>query len=139
MQYSGGLLSKTFFAKTLPSLILNRKLNQVSDLKDLKKNQNEIFLRNVINLYDPLIKNFSHFITDYLPLIIQIEKQKEYKNLTSKIRALELDKTALEAKFLNPELSQDEISKLSEKLQVIIDTIEEKEMRWFELAEKLED
>ena len=63
-----------------PRLVLNRKLNQVSDLKDLIKNQNEIFLRNVINLYDPLIKNFSHFITDYLPLIIQIEKQKEYKN-----------------------------------------------------------
>ena len=70
---------------------------------------------------------------------LDYNEQKEYKNLTSKIRALELDKTALEAKFLNPELSQDEISKLSEKLQVIIDTIEEKEMRWFELAEKLED
>ncbi|WP_339624545.1 ABC-F family ATP-binding cassette domain-containing protein [uncultured Winogradskyella sp.] len=70
---------------------------------------------------------------------LDYNEQKEYKNLTSKIRALELDKIALEAKFLNPELSQDEISKLSEKLQVIIDTIEEKEMRWFELAEKLED
>ena len=70
---------------------------------------------------------------------LDYNEQKEYKNLTSKIRALELDKTALEAKFLNPELSQDEISKLSEKLQVILDTIEEKEMRWFELAEKLED
>ena len=69
---------------------------------------------------------------------LDYNEQKEYKNLTSKIRALELDKVALEAEFTNPELSQDEISKLSEKLQTIIDTIEEKEMRWFELAEKLE-
>ncbi|WP_405569694.1 ABC-F family ATP-binding cassette domain-containing protein [Winogradskyella sp. Asnod2-B02-A] len=69
---------------------------------------------------------------------LDYNEQKEYKNLTSKIRALELDKVALEAKFINPELSQDQISKLSEKLQTIIDTIEEKEMRWFELAEKLE-
>ena len=47
--------------------------------------------------------------------------------------------TALEAKFTNPELSQDDINKLSEKLQKIIDTIGEKEIRWFELSEKLED
>lgn len=69
---------------------------------------------------------------------LDYNEQKEYKNLESKIRALELDKTTLEKKFNNPELSQDDINKLSEKLQVIIDTIEEKEMRWFELSEKLE-
>lgn len=69
---------------------------------------------------------------------LDYNEQKEYKNLESKIRALELDKTALESKFNNPDLSQDEIGKLSAKLQVIIDTIEEKEMRWFELSEKLE-
>ena len=69
---------------------------------------------------------------------LSYNEQKEYKNLESKIRALELDKKAKEAEFLNPDLSQDNISKLSEELQVIIDTIEEKEMRWFELAEKFE-
>jgi len=69
---------------------------------------------------------------------LDYNEQKEYKNLASKIRSLELDKTELEAKFHNPDLTQDQISKLSEKLQVVIDTIEEKEIRWFELAEKLE-
>lgn len=69
---------------------------------------------------------------------LDYNEQKEYKNLTSKIRTLELDKTALESKFTNPELSQDQISKLSEKLQILIDTIAKKEMRWFELSEKLE-
>ena len=69
---------------------------------------------------------------------LSYNEQKEYKNLESKIRSLELDKTALEDKFNNPELSQKDINKLSEDLQTIISLIEEKEMRWFELAEKLE-
>lgn len=69
---------------------------------------------------------------------LSYNEQKEYKNLESKIRSLELDKKALEEKFNNPDLSQDDINKLSSELQVIIDAIEEKEMRWFELAEKLE-
>ncbi|MDO1501102.1 ABC-F family ATP-binding cassette domain-containing protein [Winogradskyella maritima] len=63
-------------------------------------------------------------------------EQKEYKNLESKIRSLELDKKALEKQFLNSDLSQDEITKLSEKLQGILEDIETKELRWFELAEK---
>ena len=70
---------------------------------------------------------------------LSYNEQKEYKNLESKIRSLELDKKAMEAKFNNPDLSQDDINKLSAELQVIIDTIEEKELRWFELAEKLEN
>ena len=69
---------------------------------------------------------------------LSYNEQKEYKNLESKIRSLELDKMAMEVKFNNLELSQEEIKKLSEELQNIIDTIEEKELRWFELAEKLE-
>ena len=69
---------------------------------------------------------------------LSYNEQKEYKNLESKIRSLELDKKALESKFNNPELSEDDINTLSTELQTIIDTIEEKEMRWFELAEKLE-
>ncbi|WP_431111024.1 ABC-F family ATP-binding cassette domain-containing protein [Winogradskyella poriferorum] len=70
---------------------------------------------------------------------LSYNEQKEYKNLESKIRSLELDKKAMEAKFNNPDLTQDDINKLSGELQVIIDTIEEKELRWFELAEKLEN
>ncbi|MFD1064132.1 ABC-F family ATP-binding cassette domain-containing protein [Winogradskyella litorisediminis] len=70
---------------------------------------------------------------------LSYNEQKEYKNLESKIRSLELDKKEFEKKFLNPDLTQDEITKLSEELQKIIDTIEEKEMRWFELAEKFEN
>ena len=69
---------------------------------------------------------------------LSYNEQKEHKNLESKIRSLELDKKALEVKFNDPELAQEDITKLSEELQLIIDSIEEKEMRWFELSEKLE-
>jgi ATP-binding cassette subfamily F protein uup len=69
---------------------------------------------------------------------LSYNEQKEFKNLESKIRALELDKKQLEQKFHNPELSQDEINDLSQELQDIIDEIETKELRWFELAEKFE-
>lgn len=69
---------------------------------------------------------------------ISYNEQKEYKNLESKIRSLELDKSTLEAKFNNPHLSQEAINKLSEELQTIIVALQEKELRWFELAEKIE-
>ncbi len=69
---------------------------------------------------------------------LNYNEQKEFKNLESKIRALELDKKALEAKFNDTELTQEEINKLSEALQKIITDIEAKELRWFELSEKLE-
>jgi len=69
---------------------------------------------------------------------LSYNEQKEYKNLESKIRSLELDKKAMEAKFHDESLSKEKINELSLELQSLIDDIEEKELRWFELAEKLE-
>ena len=69
---------------------------------------------------------------------LSYNEQKEYNNLESKIKSLEFDKTELEKKFLNPDLSQDKILELSAQVQKVIDAIEEKELRWMELAEKLE-
>ena len=70
---------------------------------------------------------------------LSYNEQKEYKNLESKLKTLEFDKLALEKEFLNPELTTTEINELSNKLQTIIDGIEEKEMRWLELTEKMEE
>lgn len=70
---------------------------------------------------------------------LSYNEQKEYKNIESKISSLEYDKVELEKQFLNPDLPPDEINKLSEKLQEILDEIDEKEMRWFELSAKLEE
>ncbi|MCD2259783.1 ABC-F family ATP-binding cassette domain-containing protein [Psychroserpens luteolus] len=69
---------------------------------------------------------------------LSYNEQKEYKNLESKIRALELDKKALEEQFNDASLSQEKINELSQQLQGIIDDIEAKELRWFELSEKFE-
>jgi len=70
---------------------------------------------------------------------LSYNEQKEYKNIESKIKALEFDKKEIEDKFLNPDLTQDQITELSNKIQAIINTIEEKELRWMELMEKMED
>lgn len=70
---------------------------------------------------------------------LSYNEQKELKSLESKIRSLELDKKAMEAKFNDTSLSQEQINKLSEQLQTIIDDIATKESRWFELSEKLEE
>ena len=48
-------------------------------------------------------------------------------------------KQQLEAKFNNETLSPEKINELSAELQQIIETIEEKEFRWLELLEKLEN
>ncbi len=69
---------------------------------------------------------------------LSYNEQKEYRNIESKLKVLERDKKTLEAEFLNPDLSQDAINELSNKLQGIIDEIEEKEFRWLELTEKME-
>ena len=69
---------------------------------------------------------------------LSYNEQKEYKNIESRLNALAFDKKSFEDQFNNPELTQEEIKELSNKLQLIINEIEEKENRWFELTEKLE-
>ena len=70
---------------------------------------------------------------------LSYNEEKELNNIESKLKSLALDKKELEKKFSNPDLTPDEINKLSKELQKIIDTIEAKEERWFELSAKLED
>lgn len=69
---------------------------------------------------------------------LSFNEEKELRNIESKLKSLAYDKKQLEDKFLNPNLTQEEINTLSDELQKIIDTIEAKEERWFELSEKLE-
>tara|TARA_R110000868_G_scaffold12619_2_gene59961 strand:- start:16291 stop:18198 length:1908 start_codon:yes stop_codon:yes gene_type:complete len=70
---------------------------------------------------------------------LSYNEEKELKNIESKLNSLTFDKKDIEHKFLNPDLSQDDINTLSQDLQKIIDTMAEKEARWFELSSKLED
>jgi ATP-binding cassette subfamily F protein uup len=70
---------------------------------------------------------------------LSYNEEKELRNIESKLNTLAFDKKELESKFNDPDLSQDDILKLSEKLQKIIDEMDVKEERWFELSSKLED
>ncbi|MBU3821770.1 ABC-F family ATP-binding cassette domain-containing protein [Flavobacteriaceae bacterium XHP0103] len=70
---------------------------------------------------------------------LSYNEEKELKNIESKIKSLTYDKNELEAKFNNPDLSPDDINKLSLDLQKIIDNIATKEERWMELLSKLEE
>jgi ATP-binding cassette subfamily F protein uup len=69
---------------------------------------------------------------------ISFNEQKEYQQLESKIRSLEKDKLALEQSFFEEGLSVETIEDRSKKLQEVIENIELKTMRWFELAAKIE-
>ena len=69
---------------------------------------------------------------------LSYNEEKELRNIESKLNSLAFDKKTLEEKFNDPELTQDQINELSKKLQDILDTIEIKEARWFELSAKLE-
>lgn len=70
---------------------------------------------------------------------LSYNEQKELKNIESKLKTLEFNKKELETKFNNESLSPEKINELSAELQQIIETIEEKEFRWLELLEKLEN
>jgi len=62
------------------------------------------------------------------------EEQKEYNRLEKEIAKLEQKKAEQEKKFLDPELSGEEINAASIDLQKIQDDIDQKTERWFELS-----
>lgn len=70
---------------------------------------------------------------------LSYNEQKEYKRLERDIQQLERDKKEMEALFLDDTLTQEKIQEASLKLQEIIDSIETKEERWFELSAKMEE
>jgi ABC transport system ATP-binding/permease protein len=69
---------------------------------------------------------------------LSYNEQKEHSRLVSEIAKLEKERDALQNKFATEGWDGEEIDKQSKILQDIIDTIEAKEQRWFELSEKLE-
>lgn len=66
---------------------------------------------------------------------LSFEQRKEMNKLEKDIQRLEEKKAAVTAQFDAPDLSQDRIRELARELAGINEQIEEKEMRWMELAE----
>ncbi len=64
-------------------------------------------------------------------------EQKEYQKLEKEIATLETDRETLQNKFATENWDGKEIEKQSNKLQEIMDTIESKTERWFEISGKM--
>lgn len=65
-------------------------------------------------------------------------EQKEYKQLEKDIQKLEIQKEELQQKFSDGSLTGEEIDALSINLKELIDTIDQKTERWFELSAIME-
>jgi ATP-binding cassette subfamily F protein uup len=69
---------------------------------------------------------------------LSYQEQKEYQRLEREIANLEREKNALENKFTTENWDADEIQKQSIQLQNIIESLNNKTERWFELSSLLE-
>ncbi|PKA82148.1 ATP-binding cassette subfamily F protein uup [Ulvibacter sp. MAR_2010_11] len=70
---------------------------------------------------------------------LSYSEQKEFQKLEKEIAKLETERELLQNKFATEKWSGDEIDKQSRNLQDIIDAVETKTERWFELSAKLEE
>lgn len=66
------------------------------------------------------------------------EQQKAISRLESKMKKLEKQKEDLQNSFLDPDLSGDELTQNSIQLEKVKESLEETEMEWLELMDKLE-
>ena len=69
---------------------------------------------------------------------LSFNEQKEYNKIEREIKKLELKKKEIEQQFATENFEGDKLIEKSKELKNIIDSIEENEMRWMELAEKME-
>ncbi|HMQ49570.1 MAG TPA: ABC-F family ATP-binding cassette domain-containing protein [Saprospiraceae bacterium] len=65
------------------------------------------------------------------------EEKKEFKRLEKQILQLEEQKNAITAQFNDSDLSTAKIESLSKELAKVNEELEEKEMRWMELADRM--
>ena len=66
---------------------------------------------------------------------LSYKEQRELEQLEAEIPQLEAEKSALEAQLSVGTLSHEELSSAATRIGEIINTLEEKEMRWLELSE----
>lgn len=69
---------------------------------------------------------------------LTFNEQKEYQKLEREIKDLEIDKTKIEQLFSDGKVADADIEKKANELQNIINKIDQKEERWFELSAKIE-
>ncbi len=69
---------------------------------------------------------------------LTFNEQKEYQKIEREIKDLEIEKAKIEQLFSEGKIDSNDIEKKANELKNIIDKIEIKEVRWFELSSKLE-
>ena len=69
---------------------------------------------------------------------LTFNEQKEYQKLEREIKDLEIDKSKIEQLFADGKVTDADIEKKANELQNIINKIDQKEERWFELSAKIE-
>ncbi|PBJ14553.1 ABC-F family ATP-binding cassette domain-containing protein [Flavobacterium sp. ACN6] len=69
---------------------------------------------------------------------LSFNEQKEYQKLEREIKDLEIEKTKIEQLFSDGKVADADIEKKANELQNIINKIDSKEERWFELSAKIE-
>lgn len=70
---------------------------------------------------------------------LSYHEQKEYGKLEKEIAQLEGEKTTIENAFAAGAITGETIQKESERLQIILEQLDSKTERWFELSMKMED
>ena len=69
---------------------------------------------------------------------LNFNEQKEFNKIEKEIKNLEYQKKQIEQEFADGKVSDDKIETKADELQKIIQALEEKEARWFELSSKIE-
>ncbi|MDW8852232.1 ABC-F family ATP-binding cassette domain-containing protein [Flavobacterium sp. MMLR14_040] len=69
---------------------------------------------------------------------LTFNEQKEYQKLEREIKDLEIEKTKIEQLFSDGKVADADIEKKANELQNIINKIDQKEERWFDLSAKIE-
>ena len=66
---------------------------------------------------------------------LSFKEQRELEQIEIELPKLEAEKSKLEAELSSGELSHERLMETSARISAIIESIEEKEMRWLELSE----
>ena len=69
---------------------------------------------------------------------LNFNEQKEFNKIEKEIKDLEYNKKQIEQEFADGKVSDDKIEAKANELQKIIQSLEAKEERWFELSSKME-
>lgn len=88
---------------------------------------------------ETVVKTKTDWKSDKPAAKLSYNEQKEYNKIEKEIANLESDREKLQNKFATENWDGEEIDKQSIKLQEIIDKIEGKTTRWFELMAKMEE